>query len=65
MGLTRTEIETILLRDFGLSGQTIKRSEEDAGSVRFGEQDLERLERLKWFLGRISINNRCRKKRPR
>ena len=51
MGLTRTEIGTILLRDFGLSGQTIKRSEEDAGSVRFGQQDLERLERLKWFLG--------------
>jgi hypothetical protein len=50
-GLSRTEMGRMLLQDFGLSGQTVKLSEEDAGSVRFGAQDLERLEKLKWFLG--------------
>ena len=50
-GLSQSEIGSVLLDDFGLIGQTVKLSEEDAGSVRFGPRELDQLGTLRWALG--------------
>ncbi|MCU0710909.1 MAG: DUF4091 domain-containing protein [Pirellula sp.] len=50
-GLSKREIGAMLLEEFGLIGQTVKLSEEDAGSVRFGPRELEQLGTLRWALG--------------
>lgn len=49
--LSQREMGTIVLKEFGLAGQTLKRNEEDAGSVRFDAQTLDQLNALRWALG--------------
>lgn len=49
--LSQRDMGAIVLKEFGLAGKTLKRNEEDAGSVQFDAQTLDQLNALRWALG--------------